>query len=66
MYGFRQFNDSDAGLINFYLSNPKLHISEIAEEFNKSGEQIYPVNDKFFKKTPRNVRCINTKGLSEG
>jgi len=46
MYGFRQFinyHGSNEELINVYLSNPNLHISEIANQFGKSKAEIYRI-----------------------
>lgn len=96
MNGFRQFLTSDSKIIDLYLSNPNIHISEIANQFGVSKAEIYRVlhaNDispnrlkvnhqkvqnlaqlgwgiqeiaNFTGYTPRNVRYILTKNISEG
>jgi predicted transcriptional regulator len=46
MYGFRTFiNDGgeDVHLIQLYLNNPQMRISELAEQFGKSEAEIYRI-----------------------
>ena len=99
MFGFKQFIDyhiGDRNIINVYLNNPKMSISEISHQFGKSKAEIYrilhsneispnrqatnhqKVQDlahlgwsireiaKFTGYTPRNVRYIIAKNISEG
>jgi AraC-like DNA-binding protein len=99
MFGFRQFiadRGNDSSIINLYLNNPKMRISEIANEFGKSDAEIYRILHthqvspnrlkinhqkvhnlfnlgwsikeiaQFTGYTPRNVRYIISKNISEG
>lgn len=99
MYGFREFivNPGDeGGIINLYLNNPQMKISEIAQQSGKSEGEIYRIlhaNDispnrlkvnhqkvyslahlgwdvrdiaELTGYTPRNVRYILAKNISEG
>jgi len=46
MYGFRQFisaPETDGEIINLYLNNPQLRISEIAQQSGKSESEIYRI-----------------------
>lgn len=99
MYGFREFINApgtDGEIINLYLNNPGLRISEIAHQSGKSEGEIYRIlhaNDvspnrlranhqkvyslahlgwnvrdiaELTGYTPRNVRYILAKSISEG
>ena len=99
MLGFRKFivdQGNDGQIINIYLNAPHIHISEIAQRFQKSEAEIYRIlhaNDitpnrtkvnhqkvqnlsqlgwnipqiaEFTGYTPRNVRYILSKNISEG
>lgn len=99
MYGFRQYitdQGGDGNIIDTYLNNPKLRISEIAQQFGKSEAEIYRIlhaNDispnrlrvnhqkvqnlaqlgwgvreiaELTGYTPRNVRYILAKNITEG
>jgi AraC-like DNA-binding protein len=99
MYGFRQFivdRGKDGEVIDLYLGNPKVKISEIAQQFGRSEAEIYRIlhaHDispnrlginhqkvqnlsrlgwgiqeiaKFTGYTPRNVRYILAKNITEG
>jgi hypothetical protein len=99
MYGFREFlttNNIDEQIIQTYLENPKLPVSEIARHYEKSQAEIYRIlhaNDvspnrlranhqkvqnlaslgwgvqeiaEFTGYTPRNVRYILAKTMTEG
>lgn len=45
MLNFSDFfhNNSDKLIVNMYLSNPKIHVSEIAQKTNKSIGEIYRI-----------------------
>jgi AraC-like DNA-binding protein len=45
MLNFNDFfkNNPDKQIVNMYLSNPKMHISEIAYKTNKSIGEIYRI-----------------------
>jgi hypothetical protein len=46
MFGFRQFitdNGTDGEIINLYLNNPKIRISEISLQSGKSEGEIYRI-----------------------
>jgi predicted transcriptional regulator len=46
MYGFRQFvndNGGDGDVIGLYLSQPKMRISEIAQQLGRSKAEIYRI-----------------------
>lgn len=46
MFGFRQFINNqgvDNKIIDTYLNNPKMRISEIAQAFGKSKTEIYRI-----------------------
>lgn len=99
MLGFKNFivnPGTDGQVIGLYLNSPHIHISEIAQRFQKSEAEIYRIlhaNDitpnrlkvnhqkvqnlsqlgwgiqqiaEFTGYTPRNVRYILTKNMSEG
>jgi predicted transcriptional regulator len=99
MYGFREFlttNGIDEQIIQMYLENPKMPVSEIAHCFERSQAEIYRIlhaNDvapnrlkanhqkvhnlaslgwgvqeiaEFTGYTPRNVRYILAKTMTEG
>ena len=63
MYGFRQFitdQGGDGDIINVYLNNPKIRISEIAQHYGKSEAEIYRIlhaNDI----TPNRLRVNHQK-----
>lgn len=46
MYGFRNFltdNGEDGQIISLYLNQPKMRISEIAQQFGRSEAEIYRI-----------------------